>query len=68
MFSLCSKPNFSDNTNSNPAMSDCYTQSCRILVGGCSEINTVSRVRVREGQRLSLETDVSRDYSVSAAE
>ena len=46
MFSVCPNPNSYANATHNPAMSDCYIQACRILAGGCSGINTVSRVRV----------------------
>jgi len=34
------------NPNSNPAMSNCYIQACRILAGSCSGISMVHRVRV----------------------
>jgi len=47
MFSLCPNPNFYANPNFSSAISDCYIQACKILAGSCSEIATVSRVKVR---------------------
>jgi len=40
-------------------MSDCYIQACRILVGGCSGISMVSRVR--DMVKVTVRTDESRD-------
>jgi len=49
----------SSNPNPNPAMSKCYIQAYRILVGSCSEISTESRVRITV--KVLVRTDVSRD-------
>jgi len=39
--------NISSNPSTNPAMSDCYIQVCKILADGCSRISAVSRVMVK---------------------
>jgi len=54
MFSLYPNPNSYANPKPNPAMSDCYIQTCRIVAGGCSGISMVSRVRVRVRVKVTV--------------